>query len=54
MLTKHNQLVLEGDAQRRFILHQMVFELISYSWHLEEVVRDRDLIREESNHFREV
>ena len=54
MLTEHNQLVPEGDAQRQFIRRSVDYEQRLYTWHLEVVVRDRDLFREESKHFREM
>ena len=38
-------------AQRQCLRHQMYYEQRGYTWHLEEIVRDRDLVRERSKNF---
>ena len=54
ILPEHQQLVQEGDAQGYFIWHPVDYEQRTCKWQLEEVVRDRDLVREESIHFRQM
>ena len=51
LLTEHKQLDVEGDAQRYGIRRQVDYEQKVHMWHLEEVVRDRDVVHEESSHF---
>ena len=50
MLTEHYELVLEGDAQRDVIWDPMDHQQRTYNLHLEEVIGDRGLVLEESQH----